>query len=103
MAKPHGIRVGSEKGHAGGASGVPLRLTALVSQRADGLWPFSKKLVEKDEVSSLISKASWTVWNGKGIRDMLLEINLRFVKEDVEGNSVYEFIQATELDVKEKD
>ena len=36
LAKSHGIRVGSQERHAARTSGVSLRFTALVSQRADG-------------------------------------------------------------------
>ena len=47
LAKPHGIRVRSKERHAAGASGISLRLSALVSHRGDVLSLMSESQMKR--------------------------------------------------------
>lgn len=73
LAKPHGIGVRSEERHAARTSGVSLRFTALISQRADGLSPsYSKARCRKKHVLSLVKKAK-NVKEAEKYMDFFLE------------------------------
>ena len=59
LAKPHGICVRSKKRHAAGASGVPLRFTAMVSQGGGGLSPMSETPGEGTKRVSRLMSDDW--------------------------------------------